>query len=180
MNNLLTTILTNTYTQSDLNHRLGLLKGFLEFWYYQPHEKTNFLFLLNEFFTRGEESRDEFNALNFWGPNFYGEFSKENLYQLLNQIKKEAEALPTVTIFLPFVPPIYEIPKLGEWFRQNVSLAAVIDVKSDPRLIGGCALARRGVYQDFSLRYYIEKNRPAVLKVIADYVSTGGIQMVES
>ena len=170
-NQLLDTILTNTYSTADLQHRLTLLREFLEDFFFTPHEHPNLIFLLNKFFVRKNESRDEFNALNAWGYSFYSQFNRENLYPTLEAIEKSAESLPTVTLFLPFVPPMYEVPKLGKWLRSNVDPRALMEIKTDIQLIGGCAVSYRGVYRDYSLRYYLQKSKPAILKVIGEYLA---------
>lgn len=170
MTDLLAAILTNTFSQSDLKHRLVLLRQFLEFRFFKPHKNENLVFQLNEFFVAKKESRDEFNALNSWGYSFFSQFNKDNTYEILDQIDAAVGVLPTMTVYLPLELPIYEIPKLGAWLRANVAGNLVFDLKIDRSLIGGCALAYRGNYRDFSLRFYLEKNKLGVKRVIEDYL----------
>ena len=166
---LLEVILANTFTVSDFNHRLSLLKGFLEYQFFKPHENLNLFYLLNEFINSNKELRDEFNALSGWGQSFYDSFNKINFYQLVSSLEKEVSSSPTVTLYLPFVPRLYEVPKLASWFRQNVHPQTMIDIKLDRRLIGGTAIVWKGNYYDFSLRYYLAKSKESILKVIAGY-----------
>lgn len=167
---LLETILTNTYTKEDLQHRLTLLREFMEYQFFKPHEKTNVVYLLNEFIDQKKESRDEFNALNAWDYPFYSRFNKENVYENLKEIEKEAEKLPVITIYLPFNLPIFEAPKLGKWLRANIDPKILAEIKSDPSLIGGCSLVYKGEYRDLSLRFYIEKHKEAIRKVLESYL----------
>lgn len=171
-NKILETILSNTFDKISLNHRLNLLKGFLEYQFFSPHENTNLIYLLNQYFTLKRESRDDFNALVSWDNEFFNSFDQKNLYRNFNKISQEVLDLPTVTVYLPFRPSIYEIPRLGGWFRKNVSPKAIMDVKSDKSLIGGCALIWKGIYRDFSLRFYIEKNKVKLTKVVSDSVES--------
>jgi hypothetical protein len=171
---LLETILTNTYSTADLRNRLTLLREFLEDYFFTPHEHPNLIFSLNEFFVRKEESRDEFNALNAWGYGFYSQFTKENLYPTLDSIEKNGMSLPTVTLFLPFAPMLYETPRLGKWLRSNVNPRALMEVKIDVSLIGGCAVSYKGIYRDYSLKYYLLRSKAAILKVIGEYVRPAG------
>lgn len=170
MGKLLTTILGNTFRQSDLKHRLVLLRQFLEFRFFKAHKNENLVFQLNEFFVSKKESRDEFNALNSWGYSFFSQFNKENSYKNLDAIEVAVQTLPVMTVYLPLELPIYEIPKLGAWLRLNVADNLIFDLKIDRALIGGCALAYRGNYRDFSLKFYLEKNKAAVKRVIEDYL----------
>ncbi len=171
-NQLLTTILTNTYATKDFAHRVNLLQEFLESFFFQPHEHPNLIFLLNDFFVKKDESRDEFNALNAWSYPFYNQFNAQNLYPLLAHLRQAADNLPVVTLFVPFSPELYEVPRLGKWFRANVGPTVLMEIKTDPRLLGGCALSWKGIYKDFSMRYYLQKSRTAILKVIGEYVTT--------
>lgn len=173
-NQLLDIVLTNTYAIADLKNRLTILREFLEDYFFTPHEHPNLIFLLNEFFVRKDESRDEFNALNAWGYGFYSQFTKENLYQTLDSIEKSADELPTVTLFLPFAPTLYETPRLGKWLRSNVDPRSLMEVKTDISLIGGCAVSYKGIYRDYSLKYYLLRSKAAILKVIGDYVRPTG------
>lgn len=168
--NLLETILTNTYTKADLTHRTNLLREFLEYQYFTPHANSNFIFLLNEFFIAKNELRDEFNALMAWGQDFISLFTRENMYAGLKEISDGIAKLPTVTLFLPFIPPIYEVPKLCGWFRGNVGGDVLVDIKNNQELIGGCAVVWKGVYRDFSLRYYMSLRKEAITKVVGDYL----------
>lgn len=165
----LKTILSNTYTKSSLLSRISLLRNFLEFQYFLPHEKQNLFFLLNEYITDENISRDELNALTAWDYPFYDQFTPNNLYLTLKNLGTEALRLDLVTVFLPFYASIYEVPKLGTWFRKEINEEIILDIKVDVSLIGGCALSWKGVYHDFSLRYYLEKNKNKINSMLNDY-----------
>src|SRR3989338_2332956 len=166
----LETILSNTYTKKDLSHRLYLLREFLEERLFSEKKNANIIYQLNEFFEKKKEKRDEFNALVAWGYDFFEIFNTENLYTKLKEIEDKVGGLPVVTVYLPIFLPIYEIPKLGDWIRKNVQAGALVDLKADPQLIGGCALVWKGTYKDYSLRYYLDKSKEAIKRVVADYL----------
>jgi len=175
----LATILTNTYTRTALNSRLSLLKEFLQYQYFSAHDSPNLFFLLNEFFNQRGLSRDEFNALLAWDYPFYGQFNRQNFYAGIEALEKEAKTLPEVVLFLPFSPTLYEIPKLGGWFRRSLSPQTILDIKYDGSLIGGCSVVWKGVYHDFSLKYYLTKCKPAIKEVVEGYLKVGsGAQIV--
>lgn len=176
---LLDIILSNTYTRSDFQHRIKLLQEFLEFRLFQIHANSNLLVLLNEFINLKKESRDEFSALNFWNlKDFFESFHQNNLYSILKNVVDQEKKLPYVVVYLPFLPPIYEIPKLGRWLRSNIKPNIMLDIKHDPKLIGGCALVYRGAYRDFSLRYYLEKSKKTIKKVINEYLEKPADQAI--
>ena len=166
---ILETILSNTFTKDDLKHRVYLLKEFLEERLFSTKKNTNLIYQLNEFFNQRKEKRDEFNALVAWGYGFFENFTAENLYARLEDLESKLSKLPTVTIYLPIFLPIYEVPKLGDWVRKNVQTGTIIDLKADPDLIGGCALVWKGTYKDYSLRYYLDKSKESIKKVVGGY-----------
>lgn len=166
----LKTILSNTYSRTSLKSRLSLLRDFLEFQFFSPHANPNLFYLINEYFLAKNISRDEFNAFMTWDYSFFNQFSKESFYAQLQHLEEEATKMPLIRLFLPFNPPVYEVPKLGIWFRENIAEDILVDIKLDPNLIGGCALVWKDVYHDFSLRYYLEKNKAAVKNEIERFL----------
>lgn len=170
---LLEIILSNTYSRQSLKHRLNLTREFLEFHFFSPHENQNLIYLLNRFVDQKKEGRDEFNALYTWGNDFFDSLKRENFYDYLEKISQAAREIPEAILYLPFMPPIYEEPKLCGWFRENVKPRFLISVKFNRNLIGGCALVWKGVYYDFSLRYYLTKSRVTIKKVVEEYLRNG-------
>lgn len=76
----------------------------------------------------------------------------------LEEIKRDIEKLPLVTITLAVAPPKKEINRLGQWFRRNVHPRAILDIHQNPQIIGGCRIIWRGREGDFSLRRKLQKN----------------------
>lgn len=58
----------------------------------------------------------------------------------------------TVIVTLATTLPKEEVRRLGRWFRQNVDPQAVLELRYEAGLIGGCRIIFRGVEGDFSLR----------------------------
>lgn len=169
--NLLDIVLSNTFSRASLFHRLNLTREFLEYQYFKPHENNNLTYLLNEFIDLKRENRDEFTALFAWNAPFFNKFDLKNFYGLLEKIENEARKLPSAILHIPFPEPPYEISKLCDWFRMNVHPKFVIDTRFDRKLIGGCAIDYKGVHYDFSLRYFLEKNKASIKAVIEDYLN---------
>ena len=167
---LLTIFLANTLTKDSAQHRLSLTKEFLEYYFFTKHENQNLIYLLNKFINEKKENRDEFNALFTWGYHFFDLFTKKNMYNLLTELENRVRDLPTAVVYLPFVLPVYALPKLSAWFRTNVHPNFIIDLKSDRDLIGGCAIVWKGTYHDFSLRYFLSIKKAAVKKIVDDFL----------
>lgn len=167
---LLTNFLSNTFTQDSAQHRLALTKEFLEYYFFTSHENQNLTYLLNKFINEKNENRDEFNALFGWGYRFFESFNRDNLYQLLATLESEVKNLPIAILYLPIVLPIYHLPRLSGWFRRNIRPNFLLDIKFDRDLIAGCAIVWQETYYDFSLRYFLNLNKPAIKKIIEDYL----------
>ncbi len=63
-----------------------------------------------------------------------------------------------IIITLAITLPKEEVQRLEQWFRQNVDPQAVLDIRCDQKIIGGCQIIWRGFEGDFSLR---KKLRPS-------------------
>lgn len=163
-------ILSNTYTKNYLHRRLLLLREFLEYQFFKPHQNSNLFFLINEYFMAKNVSRDEFTAFTSWDFAFFNQFKRRDFYAVLKSLEEEASKLTVVVLSLPFAPSIYETVRLGRWFRENVADDVLMDINSDLNLIGGCALVWKGFYHDYSLRHYIEKNKAAVKNEIEEFL----------
>ncbi len=150
---ILNTILTNTYTQTQLKHRVRTLKSYLE----------KALFTTDR--SLKDSSQSDLNWLNSLPGTFYKNFNKNNIYQLFTEVEREIEKLPTLIMYLAFEPNDEALSILGPMVRktfENQSL--LIDIKIDPALIAGCGLSFKGVYKDYSLRAKIEVKKEQIME----------------
>ncbi len=140
MDEILTTILKDTYSLSQLKHRLRVLK-------------TN---LLRAFFSTGEAvslSPEDLRWLQSLPPQFYQKFTKDNIYKIFSDLDDASLNLSTLTLYLSFEPDYAALAQVGSFARRIFnSPAMLLDVKLDPNLIAGTALSWKGVYKDYSLR----------------------------
>ncbi len=140
MDEILNIILKDTYSLSQLKHRLRILK-------------TN---LLRTFFSTGEVgslSPAELSWLQSLPPQFYQQFTKDNVYKIFSDIDDAILNLKTLILYLSFEPDDATIAQIGSFTRKIFnSPALLLDIKLDPNLIAGTALSWKGVYKDYSLR----------------------------
>lgn len=71
------------------------------------------------------------------------------------------EKLPLVFITLAVSLPKEEIKRLGQWFRRNVHPQVLLDIRQDPKIIGGCQIIWQGFEGDFSLRRKFQEQKSA-------------------
>ncbi len=55
--------------------------------------------------------------------------------------------------------PKEEIQRLRQWFRQNVHPQALLEIRQDKKIIGGCQIIWQGFEGDFSLRKKFRERR---------------------
>lgn len=164
---LLSTILKTSYTKPDVLRRLRLYRSFLEHGFYRAGSKK-----LRDFLTRAKATSADVESITGWGEEFHRCFTKQNAYTLLNLITSAVGEVPTISLYLPYDPPPSEVTKLGQWFRVYVANNVLLDVHSDPGLLGGCAFAWKGYYRDYSLRYWLSQKYQEIEQMLNRYVTS--------
>ncbi|MDP3733366.1 MAG: hypothetical protein Q8Q91_02375 [Candidatus Daviesbacteria bacterium] len=152
MNNLLNTILKDTFSTNLLKHRLRILK-------------TN---LLKTFFgSQTEElflSAEDMNWLKSIPLPLYQQFNKDNVYQIFSNLETEISKLKILTIYLTFEPDEITLGQIGAFARKTFDPALLLDIKLNPNLIAGTAFVWKGIYKDYSLHAKIEEKKPEILE----------------
>ncbi len=149
MDQILSDILENTFTLTQLKTRLRVLKASL----------------LKEFFGGElEQAPEDLNWLSSLPKSFYLQFTKDNVYKLLEDLEKTIPTLPILTIYLTFEPNENALFQIGSFARKTYSTPLLLlDIKLDPALIAGCSLVWKGRQRDFSLRAKLEEKKPEIL-----------------
>ena len=158
-------ILKTTYTTSDLNRRLNLFREFLEYKFFTGKENVKF----DDFAIERTIPSPDMMVISKWDETFSLSFTKVNVYKLLDRVKSLLSEFPVITVYLPFTPDENQILTLIEWLNKNVHPQILIDLRKNEALVLGCAFAWKGVYHDYSLHFFMEKNRNALLKLLSDY-----------
>lgn len=151
-NDLLNTLLNTTYTQNQLKHRLRILR----------------LYLLKAFFGSQEGQNLDPRDLGWLSSlpfPFYKNFTKDNTYQILDDLENQAEKLPTLTIYLPIEATDNVCLQVGSYARKAFQHPTLLlETKFNPALIAGAALSWKGLYRDYSLKTKIESKSQEILQ----------------
>ncbi len=147
MNDILTTILNDTFSLTQYKTRVRLLKSNLLKTFFGEENETSF------------PSPQEMLWLKSLPQDFYQKFNKDNVYQIFSDLDKEIAKLPILTICLTFEPDDTTLSNLGTFTRKMFGPSFMLDIKLEPRLIAGAALIWKGVYKDYSLRQRIEEKK---------------------
>lgn len=151
MNDILTAILKDTFTTTQLHYRLRILKDYL----------------INSFFGGSKDSEtypvQDLHWLKSLPPAIYRQFSKDNVYRIFADLERQSEKREVLTIYLTFQPDDLTLARIGNFARKTFGLPVLLDTKFDPNLIAGCALVWKGVFKDYSLRTKIAEKKVEVL-----------------
>lgn len=150
MENILNTILKDTYTIAELKHKLNILKSYL----------------LQNFF--GAQAQKEWAAqdlvwLKSLSPAFFQSFNKDNVYNFFTEAEKQIAQIKILTIYLTFEADDQTLTQIGQFGRKTFNSLLLLDIKYDPNLIAGAALVWNGIYKDYSLRSTIQQKKSLIL-----------------
>lgn len=149
---ILNTILKDTYTLTQFKHRLHILKANL----------------LKTFFGSEEESLplspEDLSWLKSLPDSFYQKFNKDNVYRIFSDLEQEAIKLSILTIYFAFEPDEPTINRIGLFARKTFTSPLLLDIKLDLNLIAGTALSWKGILRDYSLRAKIKERKGEILE----------------
>lgn len=152
---ILNIILINTYSLSQLKHRVSRLKSYLEKQIFGSTTPIDPPLL---------------DWIKTLPPNFLANFNKDNLQANFDEIQKKIASLEILTIYLTFDPDEQTLSLLGEQVRKNFGRIVLLDIKYDPNLIAGAALVWKGVYKDYSLRSKINERKGEILSSFQQFL----------
>jgi len=159
MNKILDVILTNTYSISQLKHRLSLLKNHL----------------LKTLFASKQElilTESESNWLNSLPKDFLSQFNQNNIYKIFEDLEKQITSLKPLIIYLTFEPDDDTLSQIGEKTRQvfgsprsagGAGRVILLDIKYNPALIAGASFVWNGLSRDYSLKAKVEERKMVIL-----------------
>ncbi len=96
------------------------------------------------------------------------EFNHENIYQIFEAVEKKIKALEPLIIYLPITLAEAEVVKLYLFIRKNFQ-NKLLEIKTDPLLLGGAAFVWQGVYKDYSLRSILANNHLLISQIIPQF-----------
>lgn len=150
-------ILKDTYTFDSFKVRVIALKHLLEDKLYKQQGSKS---------PKPEET---------WLKNFDEQILKtvtsESFSSVFKAIDEFINQIKPLTIYFVFIPDQDQIQEIGTWLRKNLNNPKLIfNVKTDSLLIGGCAIAYKGVYKDLSLRARIHEKRELIIGQFKNYL----------
>ena len=158
MDQTLNIFLKDTFTQTELRHRMRVLKSHL----------LKALFGSQD---EGKLSQADLTWLGSLPEDFLKSFNKDNVYKIFDDLNIQIDDIPVLIIYMAIPSTDNVNLQIGAYVRkvfENPNL--VIDTKYDPNLIAGVALSWKGMYRDYSLRSSIEDRKEDILGSFKKYL----------
>lgn len=166
---IFSTLIKEFYTTQDIHLATGLLKEFFNIHLFKSGQHEDYRTDLKKFLKEHDDAEHMGRRLLSFNDSFYKHFTKDSVADIFKALESEIETHPQVILYIPALLPDEETKKLGEWFRKNVEADVLLDLKVDRLAIGGCMFVWKGVYYDFSLRYFLKKKEKEVTAAIRSY-----------
>lgn len=155
MDYILKIILENTYTKSQLKHRLYILKSYL----------------LQKFFGGPAKiTEEDLSYLKTLPSALFQNFNKSNIYTAFNTLEAQLDKLPSLILYISFESSDQTTSSIAAFARKAFNSSLLLDIKFDPGLIAGVALVWKGVYKDYSLRAKIAEKTTEVSDVFKKFL----------
>ena len=167
-----TPILNNTFTLTEFYRRAEILERFLEHLFFDKaaEPSRDRAREMRAFYKDANgEDRAHAEAVIAWGDDVLAPFNANNVYDGVRALKRAAESLPRLTLYVPVRFSAEQTAPIGAWCRAHIEQNIMLDIKVDPATVGGCAYAYRDMYRDFSLQYFVAKERDAFLTLTRTY-----------
>jgi hypothetical protein len=161
-------ILSNTFSRQAADHRLALLKAFLEDTIYSGAYTEPSLDVLRGYLA-DHADEETAQAMQEWGEQFYADFTADSMYDVIHGIEDELSRMPQVVLYVPVTLPEPEIEHIAAWFRGTVQARTLFELHADPSVIGGCGFIWNGHYYDYSLSRLMRYRRDEIASALASY-----------
>lgn len=158
----LKTFMEHTYTRADFAHDISLMREFFEFIFFTKRDASASKEGIDQFVALNKKPLGDVVFLRSLPPSFLESFTKESLYEMLNQLTEESKKLKTLSLTVPVALSRADVEAIGTWAHQEVSPDILIDFDVDPSIAVGCRLVWNNMLRDFSFNHYLIKNQIAL------------------
>lgn len=169
MHELASSLCLSTYTLSDLDRRVGLLRASLEAVLYtssQDGEDTKTR-VLKEALHKGSD--EDAVVLAAWYENVWKNVTDATLRSYLAKLEEASHAIVRFTIYVPVSFSEAELAEIVTWYRKEVTPNTVFVVHVDPNVVGGCGFVSHDSYHEQTLSTKLRAEPSLITKLISKY-----------
>ena len=167
--NHLLNILPFCFTKESLQRRLRLLRAYLEHTHFTGSKAT-----LNEFLQKNNANEDDAKVLTLMREKLGSSLTPKTAQNILGTLTKQAQNLPTIHLYTPYILSLDVSLKIGTWFKKNVGPTILLDLHVDPTLSIGCVLVVGGVSYDYSLKSFLDSQRNQIRDILKAFSNQDG------
>lgn len=161
-------ILNETFTRSALHRRISLLRTGIAAIFFTDIE-SSLQNRIDSFIDGAKLDPTDKQFFYSLAKKFFPDFSKQTIPALTSRLEDMNNKIPILMLSIPVEISEIEANNIGQFVRRTFGKMAVVDFRINPTIIGGCGISWKGVYYDFSLSYYIKKNREKLITLINSY-----------
>ncbi len=170
---LLASFLQHTYVRSNLVYRISLLTEFLNFVFFTDNDKGVKENVIEQFAKNSKESLKDIDFLKALPQSFLETFTRDSFREELDNMSKELEHLPVLSITVPVILPSEHIEAIGQWIRNVISPNAMLDISVDSTISSGCMFVWKDILYDFSLEHYLNLHKKEIYTQVISSLSEG-------
>jgi F0F1-type ATP synthase delta subunit len=169
MSELASSLCLSTYTLSDLDRRIGLLRASLEATLYiHAHDENDMKTrVLAEASKSG--SKEDVAVLSLWYDTVWSHVTNATLRAYLSELEEASHTIARFTIYVPVVLMDPELAEIVNWYRKAVTPVSVFVVHVDPHVVGGCGFVSHDSYYENSLNTKLRERKSFITKLISQY-----------
>ena len=164
MTMLHTAIAKIAYTEEEALRILRLMREYLEEYFFSKPDLS-----IPSFISSHAISGRDKELLSSLGQIFFVNFTRNNFYELLKDLKGQIEKDPIVTVYVPIGMDQENTKKIALWFKDNLSPGALMDLKIDDKLVGGISFVWKGVKHEYSFKMLFDKKKEEILDFLNEY-----------
>lgn len=168
---LLAPFLQHTYIRSNLVYRISLLTEFLNFVFFTDNDKGVKENTIEQFAKNSRESPRDISFLKTLPQSFLEAFTRDSFREELDNISKELEHLPVLSITVPIALPFEHIEAIGQWIRNVINPNSMLDISVDSTISAGCMFVWKDILYDFSLEHYLNLHKKEIYTQIVSSLS---------
>ncbi len=168
MNELMTVLVSRSYSHSEISYKIGILKDFFEYMFFVAHSTQVNASIIKLFSQNSDRSEADINFLEALPTSLFETFTQESFYEKLKELSKESKQLPTLSIVVPVILDAKNVALIGEWVRTEVGSNVLLNIDIDKEVSAGCQIIWHNTLHDFSLEHYITIHRENLENTIRD------------
>ncbi len=159
---ILQTLLQNSYTHSELLHKVGIIKEFLEFIFFTKDRSEVDKSLIKEWESEGSVEQKGLALLKTFSEDFWKLFSRDSFYKVLDSVSEDIKELSVFPLVIPVDLPEQNIVEIGKWVRSEIDKKMLLDIDIDQSLSVGCQFVWEDRLHDFSLSHFFNKQQKEI------------------